>query len=483
MRFAEGLITKVMNHKAHAVLAGIILFFAAANAIWVLQDKAPPMWDQAGYLEASEVLYHTLTEKGIGPFVNAFISILKIKAPLIAALPIPFYILFGNSYASALYVNIFFITLGGVYLYRLGRLMYGEKEALLSVFVLNTFPLIFGLSREFLVEYGLMVIVIMWVYYLLEADLLENGKHVYMLGSLLGLGMLMKVNFFLYIAFPSLFIIWKKIVRPGKINGTSLKNIFLVLLVGCIISGPWYVKNFFSVLHFALESGYTDIAKYYSMGEVFSIKTVLTYWTYLMNYGISVYYSILGIGLLLVLVAFRRRFMTDGNADTPLILLSGWLLLPFIILTFGVNKDYRYIAPLCPPLAALISAAMIKVLWSGYQRLIFFLLLCFHRSFGIMVNNPRRSFRNSYRHHFFDNFRHCFCRGTNSTGTGITTQCSEPAHNTFRFLSLFQRDRTIKRNQLFIPNNHILFSCKIHWNNRYLLYVDIKPYIKLGPVG
>ena len=367
----------VIRNKFHAVLVGVILFFVAANIIWITKDQAPPMWDQSGYLEGSEILYHTLTEKGVGPFIEAFADIIKIKAPLITVLPIPFYILLGNAYASALYVNVFFIILGGFYLYKLGTLMFGEKEALLSVLAVNTFPLVLGLSREFLVEYGLMVLVIMWMYYLLKADSFENRKHVCILGTILGFGMLMKISFLLYITGPTIFVISKKIVQSRKISRASLKNIFLLLLIGAAISGMWYFKNFPSVVDFALKSGFADTAKNYGMGEVFSLKTVLVYWTYLINYGISVYYFFLAIVLSLAVVLSKGLSTTGRVNKTHVVFLVVWLIFPLIILTFGVNKDYRYTAALCPAVAILISAAMIKVLWKGYRKVFLFLILCF----------------------------------------------------------------------------------------------------------
>jgi len=205
------------TNKNIIILTGIILFFLFANIIWIQKDKAPPMWDQAEYLDNSQLLYHALTAEGIGSFAEAFLTILPKKAPLVTILPIPSYLIFGNNYKSARYVNLFFIILGSIYLYRLGMLISGEKAALLSIVVLNTFPLILGISREVLVEYGLMVFVIMWMYYLLKSECLIHGRYSWRLGAVLGLGMLMKISYPLYIIAPTLFCLWKKIKEQKEL--------------------------------------------------------------------------------------------------------------------------------------------------------------------------------------------------------------------------------------------------------------------------
>ena len=157
-------------------------------------------------------------------FVVAFTEIFKLKPHLITVLPVPFYIIFGNTYENALYVNLIFMILASFFLYKLGISIAGEKEALLSVFVLNVFPLMIGMSREFLTEYGLMTFVIMWMYYLLRYDLFQKRKISCILGIILGLGMLMKISFILYIVFPTLFVLIRKVYKAPKIIGLTFAN-------------------------------------------------------------------------------------------------------------------------------------------------------------------------------------------------------------------------------------------------------------------
>ena len=72
----------------------------------------------------------------------------------------------------------------------------------------------------------------------------------------------------------------------------------MITVIGTFIAGPWYYKNWSSVIHFAISSGYGNSANKWGMGEIFSVKTILSYWLYLINYGISAYFFFLIIFLL-----------------------------------------------------------------------------------------------------------------------------------------------------------------------------------------
>jgi 4-amino-4-deoxy-L-arabinose transferase-like glycosyltransferase len=365
-------------NKYYFLLLSIILFFVLANIVWIKEDKAPPLWDQSHYLLNSEILYHTLAEEGLESFLLSFNDILKDKAPLITALPIPFYVVFGNNYTSALLVNLFFIVLGSYYLYKLVTYISGEKEALLSVFILNTFPLIFAMSREFMVEYGLMVLVIMWMYYFLKSNCFERESYAVALGIILGLGMLMKISFVLYIIFPTAFICIKKFIRLKKIPVSFLVSILIVFIIGLFFAGNWYLKNFHSIINYAFMSGYTEIAKNYSMGEVFSIKTILRYWVYIINYGISAYFFFLIILFITInLSTFKKNKPISHIEKEHVYFLAIWFMLPFIVFTFGINKDYRYTAPLYPVLAVLLSVSLVRLSINKYGTLLLFMLLLF----------------------------------------------------------------------------------------------------------
>ncbi len=343
----------------------LILFFNTSNIIWFWKDAAPPMWDQSHYLLSSQHLFHTLQDEGFLSFLSAYTTILGNKAPLITVLPLPFYLVFGDSYRVGLCINLVFVVIGSIYLYRVGETVSGRGCGLMSVFMLNTFPLLMGMSREFLVEYGLTVSVIAWIYYLLRLDEWNRRRDAYALGIILGLGMLMKFSFFVYVAAPTIFIAAHRIYDRRSLREDWKRHCAAIAIIGTMIAGPWYFRNMSGIVHFIHFAGYSDLAKNWSMGDVFSIGTILKYWTHLINYGISFYYFLLLLlAVLLDCVRLARHdnqpVLRKEERENIYILLS-WVAVPLLILTFAVNKDYRYVAPLLPALAILMSMSLARL--------------------------------------------------------------------------------------------------------------------------
>ena len=212
------------------------------------------------------------------------------------------------------------------------------------------------MSREFLVEYGLMVIVIAWFYFMLRSDSFQDRRVSYALGVVLGLGLLMKINFPLYVIAPTLFALVTIIREKRKFPAEIFKNSAIILGIAVIIAAPWYIRNLKHVIDYAITSGYGEIAKHYGMGEVFSLHTILSYWIFLINYGITTYWFVMFLLVSAFMLVISRR--TGGNTmqRRHIWVLVLWFMVPFIVYTFGINKEYRYAAPILPVIALVLGA-------------------------------------------------------------------------------------------------------------------------------
>ena len=359
--------------KIDVPFLAIVLFFTIANIYWFNRDTAPPLWDQVAFLYTSEDLYQTLIKEGFIPFLDAFTEALKIKPPLISIFPIPFYFLFGNEYQSALYVNLLFLAITSYYMMKLGTLVSGRTEALVSVLILNTFPLVFAMSREFLAEFGLMMFVVIWVYYLLQSRGFEKRRECFFLGIILGAGMLMKVSFAFYILIPSLYLFLKRALVMRKFPLDYAFNIVLISVLGTSIAAVWYLRNLSTVIAFSFSSGYGSLAENYAMGDIFSMKTILGYWQYLINYGISAYYFLIIVALFIIAMILRIRINSLYKMSSQYFwLLILWIVVPFLLFSLGTNKDYRYIIPFCPAIALMMGTGIVRI---ASRRLIVIALL------------------------------------------------------------------------------------------------------------
>jgi hypothetical protein len=226
-----------------------------------------------------------------------------------------------------------------------------------------------------------MTFVIVWMYYVLRLEITSSRKDAYALGIVMGLGMLMKASFLLYITFPTIFLIVIRKVELKKIPPQWKSNFAIVILIGAGVAGTWYVKNLPNIVHFALFAGFSDVAKNWSMGDVFSLSTIFKYWVYLINYGISFYYFALcavALCILLVKYAISKAAFSSWSLERKYqYLLLIWFAVPFLFFTFTVNKDYRYTLPFYPALAILMSMIIEKAAGRRCVRSIYILLMLF----------------------------------------------------------------------------------------------------------
>src|SRR5258708_33623523 len=140
-------------------LSAVVLLLVTINAVWLYLDHSIPAWDDAYYLTNSLRTYDALTDHGLFGFGRQFLHGMSTKPPLIAALPTPIYLIAGRHPRAALLVNLVFLlgTLAGTYL--LARTLADRTAGLIALCVVGTMPMVYGLSRIFLVECGLTALV------------------------------------------------------------------------------------------------------------------------------------------------------------------------------------------------------------------------------------------------------------------------------------------------------------------------------------
>src|SRR4051794_41130345 len=97
-----------LGRPRSAELAGALLaaLFAGATVLWLLLDRVPPNWDDAWYLTNSLTVYDGLVSGGIPGYWRELDSAFGFKAPLIAGLPAPLYLIFGRRWHAAYLVNV-----------------------------------------------------------------------------------------------------------------------------------------------------------------------------------------------------------------------------------------------------------------------------------------------------------------------------------------------------------------------------------------
>ena len=163
------------RHHSLWFLAALFLLFTVPSLLWVRLNRAAPNWDDAWYLSNSLTLYDAWSAGGFAGLARHFLASLGFKAPLITALPLPFYWVFGRRWHAAFLVNAVAMMVLFAAVWGIGRRLRGDRAGLIAVYITGTLPLLYGLSRWDLVEYPLAtaVAVTFWLA-LVAADLVGN---------------------------------------------------------------------------------------------------------------------------------------------------------------------------------------------------------------------------------------------------------------------------------------------------------------------
>ncbi len=310
-------------------------------------DRSPPSWDDAWYLTNSLNVYDGLTGHGIHGYLSKLNSVFGFKAPLIAALPAPFYLLFGRDWHAAFLVNIASMLLLFFALARIARHWRSPRAAVFAIAVAGTMPLLCGLARWFMVEYAMAALLAVAVCVLIESDGLRRDRSAVYFGVCCGLGLLLKISFPIF-ALPPFLYLW---IRSGR----RIRPLTLAVISCLIVALPWYAGHFERTLANALDAGFGPPADIQGTGDIFSIHAISTYFSHVAKDGVSWFFVILALPLCAV-AAFRMRRQVVAFALTvsEMEVLFAWLF-PFVIFSFGGNKDIRYIAPVLPAAALLLA--------------------------------------------------------------------------------------------------------------------------------
>lgn len=353
---------KILNiffiQKWELCILGISIAFIIINFIWLQLDTENVFWDDGWYLETSINLYNTLTHRGLIAFFITFENSLRIKAPLIALLPLPFYFIFGKSLTSALLSVFVLIPITSIYLYHLSEKFVSKIAALTSVIFLHSLPIILSVSRQFMVEYLEMTLIIMWIYYLFKSDYFRIKKYNIILGIIGGLGMLAKVVFPMFIIIPTFVIIAQRIIiyDKKKITKKIFQDIFPIIFLIVGITSTWYIYNAKYIGWYLFANSYGSVAKDYSNGPALDWKTILIYFKDLNNYGFSFYFISLffiTLSIFLSLVVSKKIFLTQRQ-KLFLGIVIAWFLFPFLNNTLAVTKSVRWMAPAMPAFVLLL---------------------------------------------------------------------------------------------------------------------------------
>jgi Dolichyl-phosphate-mannose-protein mannosyltransferase/Domain of unknown function (DUF4214) len=353
---------------------GMLICSTIGNVVWLSRHwlTFPPPWDQAFYLYMGLRYLHAFSDYGLVAAFKEFIRLSTDVAPLYPLSTVPLYLLFGPSRLVAYLTNIVYLglLLGGIYL--LGAYLYGRRAGLLAAFVAATFTATVNYSRDYLLEFPATAFVTLGMYALLRSEAFHQRPWCVAFGAIAGLSVLTKTMTGVFFIGPVFFALaclaWQQ-----QLNAAVLRNFLLAVGVGMLVAAIWWGPNFRTAFRYLVYYGFQAGSVPYSKGgaRILSLENLGYYALHLMNHGLSFLYTLLFGGL--IMFAAGKAWLGDDprNSDHATVgqtrvrqasYLWVWLLIGYMILTFVPNKgEERYAQPLLPPMALLVSGAIMAI--------------------------------------------------------------------------------------------------------------------------
>ncbi len=343
--------------------------FIAMTCWWLSRDRTIPIYDAGAHLEVA-FLFHDMIQAGnlLGPLnyesvypplghlvgaLGAFVGGVTIPAPIIAE-------------------NLVFVPLLALGCYRTGRLLFGSAAGLFAVvFVLGS-PLMIAQLHNFMLDPPMTALVAVTIWLVLASEDFGRVDVAAAAGLAGGVGMLIKVQFALYVAGLVLVVL----LHGGWRNW---RGFAVFLAVAAVIGAPWYIvhlSEFGRITEIAGTGAGADVPPGNAPPTLSSANLLWYFWS-VVNSQMLVPLAALALGGALWM--FTRIVRGRESRSVRLELLAG-AFLTWLINTITPHHDIRYGMPLIVYLAVIATGWIVCL--PRKARLVAIVVL----AFGVAAN-------------------------------------------------------------------------------------------------
>lgn len=342
-------ITQILS----ALLIATIVFHIFHNCLWFSIDKFPPYGDDVHFhiQRALWISRHCISPGRLYNFLRSdffayppFFHIIGAMLHLFDSPHLPFHTIYLTS-------SLFFIVLI-LSVYKLGQELFNKELGLFAAIILSFFPVIYKYSRHFNDGIAAIAMVSLSTYCLLSTKGFTRRKFSILFGVTLGLGMLTKETFLIFIFFPWAFVTSRTLFFNKARNARKISNLLLAMTIGISIV---IISNHYHYLIFDVTARkdiyfkvfYPRIQGSSEWRNVLDSKAFF-YFEFIQNKLLTNFFTSL---FLLSLVSLLLSKVPKLNKFFFIL----WLLFPIVCLTILPLKNSRYITSLLVPMA-IISA-------------------------------------------------------------------------------------------------------------------------------
>jgi 4-amino-4-deoxy-L-arabinose transferase-like glycosyltransferase len=317
---------------------GVTATFIALTCWWLTQDRSIPIYDAGLHLKTA-IIYHGMLSSGdlLGPFNN------DLTYPPLAYLVGAFAMFIGgvNVFTAVSAENLVFVPLLALGCYQTGRLLFDDRAGLLAVIFVLGSPLMTGQLHVFALDAPETAMVALSMWLLLASEDFGRRRMAAWAGLAVGLGLLLKVTFPLFLAG----IFFAALIRGGWRNW---RNLAIFTAVALVIGTPWYLDHIPQWGKILTLAGTSSGAVPGNLPSTFSTDNLLWYFWSTLNSQLLAPLFLLVLGGTAWMIYDQVRG-SDRRGLRLELLLGGFVA--WLAISLTPHHDIRYDMPLMPYLA------------------------------------------------------------------------------------------------------------------------------------
>ncbi len=348
----------------------VVLAAVFPNIVWAFADRTAWPWDEAWYGKTSVDLFYTLVYSP-SEWIPAMMGALGRAAPGIAWVG-QFFVPIGRmarSIDAGLLLSV--VSAQAIALYLVARALWdlsgGSRGiACTGLLVMAAAPLFIGLSHHYVVEMQQAVAVAWFMLIMVRAPHWSPLLTISQLLLATATAMLAKVSSPLFCFGPGLASVYYVVRYTGRSGSEPIGRSIATLAISVplvVATIAWYERNIqFVVEHVSLAST-GRVAELYGKADAFLPS--FTFWTtaFGKNFFTTLTIAVAAIVLAAAVVAlFNDRRRTQHRLfGAAAIVAAVQILVTLAVFSLSSNRDDRYLLPLVPYAAMLVSWALAQL--------------------------------------------------------------------------------------------------------------------------
>lgn len=370
MRIIINFFKKTFSNKYNLLLLLLLLFQTAFFIVFQILNKNYPTWDSAGHISLSYRIAEEIKRTLAGEKGASIVSILKISnyyPPLVQIIGALISLAFGYKYVFLLIETFIFLIISIIFTYKLTLVITkDQKLSFITACIYSLFPQIIDQSHYLHLDIPLLTLLLISLYFLYLSDGFKKLLHTLLFFIFFALVQITKWYGFVFLLIPILLCIFKDLLSKSALLSDRiriLRNILLSSIVFLLIALPWYISNWNELV---------ALVKVFSGGESDDPTNLIQSIIYYPSNMIT--YQIMFIPFLLLISSILYELIKNTKRGIKYILV---ILIPWAVFIYISNKNLRYILPLTPLFAYLISVLVLKISrkLKGFTFLIIFYLV------------------------------------------------------------------------------------------------------------